>query len=221
MRGYLLLPSLLSPLAQAMQTLDDASLSAVTGQDGITLETTGGGWGGANTNVDYGQDGQTLSLKGVSNKPQSGSSVSTHTIDVVGDQLQIKHQASPQVLSVDSIQKEVKGSYSFDGLRVGSATAPLQGGTELLVLMEVFAAYDFNLDGQLTILPGGNVGDGLRYNADFFVTEGNAALTVDEVGKGLWLAGSSYEMHYRGGSVDVTNNGIELRKGTYWSKLDV
>jgi hypothetical protein len=561
MRRYLLLPLLISPLAQAMQSLDDASLSGVSGQNGITLEITGGGWGGANTNVDYSQDGQTLSLKGVSNKPQSGSSVSTHTIDVVGDQLQIKHQASPQVLSVGNIQmggsdksfgnfrafytlgstlklrgggaegvtgiavndsqlsltdvtffyrdngfdlivkgasfdtylnnvyldivgggsgtaiklnlgdtrfvasigavgldlahgdvvpgvlatpsnpdtrgtdsarsfgklnmdlklggsisvagggasgeglritpnitinnslfqyqdegvlraenfagtlsstsgitldlqqdglgsyakvafqdlhlsatlggliignpanqklgslafdlnfidqgakqnwlklraggdpnsglkgltsdlswnmansavsltdngnsiyfsglrtngtgqltvdltkscaggvstscyagtqsdtskgsynghfdglrfglKEVKGSYSFDGLRVGSATAPLQGGTELLVLMEVFPAYDFNLNGQLTILPGGNVGDGLRYNADFFVTEGNAALTVDEVGKGLWLAGSSYEMHYRGGSVDVTNNGIELRKGTYWSKLDV
>ncbi|MDO9322564.1 MAG: hypothetical protein Q7U01_13140, partial [Pseudomonas sp.] len=115
----------------------------------------------------------------------------------------------------------VKGSYSFDGLRVGSATAPLQGGTELLVLMEVFPAYDFILNGQLTIQPGGSVGDGLRYNADFLVTEGNAALTVDENGKGLWLSGTSYDMHFRDGSVDVSNNGIELRKGTYWSKLDV
>ncbi|MFZ3186194.1 MAG: DUF6160 family protein [Pseudomonas sp.] len=115
----------------------------------------------------------------------------------------------------------VKGSYSFDGLRVGSATSPLQGGTELLVLMEVFPAYDFTLNGQLTIQPGGSVGDGLRYNADFFVTEGNAALTVDENGKGLWLSGTSYEMHFRDGSLDVSNNGIELRKGTYWSKLDV
>ncbi|MBX9753436.1 MAG: hypothetical protein K2X80_01685 [Pseudomonadaceae bacterium] len=115
----------------------------------------------------------------------------------------------------------VKGSYSFDGLRVGSATAPLQGGTELLVLMEVFPAYDFTLNGQLTIQPGGSVGDGLRYNADFLVTEGNAALTVDENGKGLWLSGTNYEMHFRDGSLDVSNNGIELRKGTYWSKLDV
>src|SRR6218665_103393 len=49
----------------------------------------------------------------------------------------------------------VKGSYSFDGLRVGSATAPLQGGTELLVLMEIFPAYDFTLNGQLTLQPGG------------------------------------------------------------------
>ena len=115
----------------------------------------------------------------------------------------------------------VKGSYSFDGLRVGSADSPLQGGTELLVLMEVFPAYDFTLNGQLTIQPGGSVGDGVRYNADFLVTEGNAALTVDENGKGLWLSGTSYDMHFRDGSLDVSNNGIELRKGTYWSKLDV
>jgi len=115
----------------------------------------------------------------------------------------------------------VVGSYSFDGLRVGSANAPLQGGTELLVLMEVFPAYDFTLNGQITLQPGGLSGDGLRYNADFYISEANAAVTVDENGRGLWLAGSSYEMHYRDGSLDVSNNGVELRKGTYWAKLDV
>jgi hypothetical protein len=115
----------------------------------------------------------------------------------------------------------VRGSYSFDGLRVGQANSPLQGGTELLVLMEVFPAYDFTLNGQITLKAGGAVGDGLRYNGDFYVTEANAALTVDENGRGLWLSGSSYEMHYRDGSLDISNNGVELRKGTYWSKLDV
>ncbi|HEX5841839.1 MAG TPA: hypothetical protein VFY62_05120, partial [Pseudomonas sp.] len=115
----------------------------------------------------------------------------------------------------------VVGSYSFDGLRVGQANSPLQGGTELLVLMEVFPAYDFTLNGQITLKAGGAVGDGLRYNADFYVTEANAAITVDENGRGLWLSGSSYEMHYREGSLDISNNGVELRKGTYWSKLDV
>jgi hypothetical protein len=117
--------------------------------------------------------------------------------------------------------KNVVGSYSFDGLRVGTANAPLQGGTELLVLMEVFPAYDFTLNGQITLRPGGAVGDGLRYNADFYVSEANAAITVDENGRGLWLSGSTYEMHYRDGSLDISNNGVELRKGTYWSKLDV
>jgi hypothetical protein len=65
------------------------------------------------------------------------------------------------------------------------------------------------------------VGDGLRYNADFYITEANAAITVDENGRGLWLSGSSYDMHYREGSLDISTNGVELRKGTYWSKLDV
>ena len=117
--------------------------------------------------------------------------------------------------------KNIVGSYSFDGLRVGTADAPLQGGTELLVLMEIFPAYDFTLNGQLTLRAGGAVGDGLRYNADFYISEANAAVTVDENGRGLWLSGSTYEMHYRDGSLDISNNGVELRKGTYWSKLDV
>lgn len=117
--------------------------------------------------------------------------------------------------------KNVVGSYSFDGLRVGNANSPLQGGTELLVLMEIFPAYDFTLNGQITLKAGGAVGDGLRYNADFYVTEANAAVTVDENGRGLWLSGSSYDMHFREGSLDISNNGVELRKGTYWSKLDV
>ena len=117
--------------------------------------------------------------------------------------------------------KNVKGGYSFDGLRVGSATAPLQGGTELLVLMEIFPAYDFTMNGHITLMPGGSSGDGLRYNADILVTDAKAAVTVDETGKGLWLSGTSYDMHFRDGSLDITNNGVELKKGTYWSKLEV
>lgn len=117
--------------------------------------------------------------------------------------------------------KNVSGGYSFDGLRVGGADAPLQGGTELLVLLEIFPAYDFTLNGQLTLRPGGASGDGVRYNADFFVTDANAAITVDETGRGLWLAGTRYDMHFRDGSLDVTQAGVQLSKGTYWSTLDV
>jgi hypothetical protein len=87
--------------------------------------------------------------------------------------------------------------------------------------MEIFPAYDFTLNGQLTLQPGGSVGDGVRYNADFYITEAKAAITVDETGKGLWLSGTTYDMHYRDGSLDISNGGVELRKGTYWSKLDV
>lgn len=115
----------------------------------------------------------------------------------------------------------VVGHYSLDGIRVGQADAPLQGGTELLVLLSIFPAYDFTLNGHLTIKPGGYVGDGFGFNADFYTTEANAALNVDESSQGLWLSGAEYEMHYRDGSVDVSNQGVEFRKGTYWSKLDV
>lgn len=65
------------------------------------------------------------------------------------------------------------------------------------------------------------MGDGIGYNADFVVSDARAAITVDETGKGLWLSGTRYDMHFRDGTVDVTNNGVELRKGTYWSNLDV
>ncbi|ARU87452.1 DUF6160 family protein [Pseudomonas sp. M30-35] len=115
----------------------------------------------------------------------------------------------------------VVGRYSLDGIRVGKPDAPLQGGSELLVLLAIFPAYDFTLNGQLTIKPGGFVGDGFGFNADFYTTEANAAITVDENSQGLWLSGAEYEMHYRDGSVDVSNQGVEFRKGTYWSKLDV
>ncbi|MFJ5692224.1 hypothetical protein, partial [Providencia stuartii] len=71
--------------------------------------------------------------------------------------------------------------------------------------------YDFTLNGQITLKPGGLVGDGIGYNADFVVSDARAAITVDETGKGLWLSGTRYDMHFRDGTVDVTNNGVELR----------
>lgn len=35
------------------------------------------------------------------------------------------------------------------------------------------------MNGQITLMPGGSSGDGLRYNADFMVTNGKKAITVD------------------------------------------
>lgn len=116
---------------------------------------------------------------------------------------------------------QVVGRYSLDGLRVGRPDAPLQGGSELLVLLSVFPASDFTLNGQLTLNPGGYEEDGFGFNADFYATEANAAITVDEDSQGLWLTGAENQLHYRDGTVDVSDQGIEFRKGTYWSKLDV
>lgn len=114
----------------------------------------------------------------------------------------------------------VIGGYSLDGIRVGTSSAPLQGGTELLLLTGVFPAYDFTLNGHVTLLPGGKSGDGLRFNADVFLSNANAAVSTDEYGKGIWLTDAANEMHYRNGSVDVSSAGLEINKGESWSKLE-
>lgn len=69
----------------------------------------------------------------------------------------------------------------------------------------------------------------MRYNADFYMSEASAAVTLDGTGKGLWLSDTRYDMHFRDGSLDIRSGtgvngdkgGIELRKGEYWSQLDV
>lgn len=114
----------------------------------------------------------------------------------------------------------ITGSYSLDGIRVGTATAPLQGGTELLLLAGVFPAYDFTLWGQITVLPGGKTGDGIRFNADLQMSQINAAVSTDEFGKGIWLTDANNDMHYRNASIDVSSSGLEFNKGEYWSKLE-
>ena len=120
--------TLVSPLAQAMQALDDQALSAVSGRDGISLQTSGGGWSASSVN--YAQDGQTLSLKGVNNTPQTPGSSSTSTLDVVGDQLQVQHNGSAQMFSIDNI--ELAGSSkSFGAFRAFytlGASLKLSGG---------------------------------------------------------------------------------------------
>lgn len=123
----------------------------------------------------------------------------------------------------------VVGSYSFDGVTVGTsaqeaAAAPLQGGTELLLALEIFPAYDFTLNGSLTFLPGDpNPGDnqGFTLNGDLYATDANAALTVDENGRGIWLTDTSYEIHMRDASFTVDENGLTFNKGLTWSKISV
>lgn len=114
----------------------------------------------------------------------------------------------------------VSGAYSLDGIRVGTSSSPLQGGTELLLLAGIYPAYDFSMRGQVTLLAGGKIGDGFRFNADLFLSNVNAAVSTDEFGKGIWLTGATQEMHYRNGSVDVSSTGLEINKGESWSKLD-
>lgn len=131
--------------------------------------------------------------------------------------------------------EDLSGEYSFAGVTVGSSEeeamdAAYMGGTELLLAMEVFPAYSFKLNGNLTIAPGGQLNgagesssgsQGLTINGDLLVTEGSAALTVNEFGRGVWLTNVTYDIHMRGASLDVTEEGLTFNKGLTWSTIKV
>jgi len=129
--------------------------------------------------------------------------------------------------------KDLRGEYSFAGVTVGNSeeeamNSPYMGGTELLLAMEVFPSYSFTLNGNLTIAPGGQINSdgiggtqGLTLNGDLRITDGDAALTVDEFGDGVWLTGVTYDLHMRGASIDVTEDGLTFNKGLTWSTIQV
>ncbi|RMF13071.1 MAG: hypothetical protein D6758_13845 [Gammaproteobacteria bacterium] len=117
--------------------------------------------------------------------------------------------------------EHLKAGYRIDGLKVGDENAKLQGGSELLLALELFPAYDFTLDGHYTLGPGGANGEGITVNADLFVTEGNAALMVDENGRGIWATGVEYDQHLRNMTIDVDAQGLMLVKGEAWSTMDI
>ena len=61
--------------------------------------------------------------------------------------------------------EDLKGGYQIDGLKVGKegddmSQKSLQGGTELLLALGVFPAYDFNINGHITLGAGGKTGEG-------------------------------------------------------------
>lgn len=129
--------------------------------------------------------------------------------------------------------KDLRGEYSFSGVTVGTSEeeamdSPYMGGTELLLAMEVFPSYSFTLNGNLTIAPGGQINSdgvggtqGLTLNGDLRITDGDAAITVDEFGRGVWLTGVTYDLHMRGASIDVTEDGLTFNKGLTWSTIQV
>lgn len=134
-------------------------------------------------------------------------------------------------LRIDFI--DVRGEYSFSGVTVGTSDeeatdSALMGGTELLLALEVFPAYSFTLNGNLTIAPGGQINSdgiggtqGLTLNADLRITDGDAAISVNEENRGVWLTGVTYDLHMRGASLDVTEDGLTFNKGLSWSTIKV
>jgi len=123
----------------------------------------------------------------------------------------------------------VRAGYRLNGLRVGSEDAPLQGGTELLLALGFYPAYEFEMDGQLTLGAGGASGEGITINSDVSIRNGRAALLAapyDEGDgpaeqKGLWISDLNYESQMRDATVDVTQDGLEVVQGEAWSTMDV
>ncbi|MGM0769292.1 MAG: DUF6160 family protein [Pseudomonadota bacterium] len=123
----------------------------------------------------------------------------------------------------------VEAGYRINGLRVGSEDAPLQGGTELLLALGFYPAYEFTLDGHVTLGAGGASGDGLTINSDIRIRDGSAALIAapyDEGAgeipqQGLWLTELSFDAHLRDMTVDVTDDGLAMVSAESWSTMDV
>ncbi|MDF0751346.1 hypothetical protein NLU14_14060 [Marinobacter sp. 71-i] len=125
--------------------------------------------------------------------------------------------------------EDVNAGYRINGLRVGSDDAPLQGGTELLLALGFYPAYEFEMDGQVTLGAGGASGEGLTINSDIRIRNGRAAIIAapydegdGEISqKGLWISDLSYDAHVRDMTVDVTEEGLAIIKGEAWSMMDV
>ncbi|MCG2581062.1 MAG: hypothetical protein KA296_09325 [Marinobacter sp.] len=123
----------------------------------------------------------------------------------------------------------VKAGYRINGLQVGDEDAPLQGGTELLLALGFYPAYEFELDGQMTLGAGGASGEGLTINSDIQIRNGRAALIASPYNdgsgengqKGVWLSDLSYDGHIRDMTIDVTEEGVAFNTGESWSTLDV
>ena len=123
----------------------------------------------------------------------------------------------------------VEAGYRINGLRVGDEEAPLQGGTELLLALGFYPAYEFTLDGHVTLGAGGASGEGITINSDIRIRDGRAALIAapyDEgdgeiAQKGLWISDLNYDAHIRDMTVDVTDDGLEMVAAESWSTMDV
>lgn len=168
--------------------------------EGLSMATQ---WNLANAEVSYIDDGRRVVFSGI----QSYGSANT-TIDVRDQKIAIGIS-------------DLKGSYSVDGLRVGNKTAPIQGGAELLLSLEVYQAMDFDIDGFTEITAGGVSGGGIRIDGDYFFNNANIGLSIDENEEGIWATGVNYDVHLRDITFDVEGDGLKINRGEQWSTMDI
>jgi len=191
----------------------------VAGTQGLRLNAEWSLLSNANqSNIIYTDDGNSVMLSGLSSWGKGYVTLNVTTAGQTGgnqyfDGLRIGFE-------------NLTGGYKINGLRVGKndgtlKNQPLQGGSELLLALNVFPAYDFTVNGQMTIGPGGSSGSGITINSDIHITNGNAALTVDAAGNGLWLTGLDYDTHMRNTTLDLNAQGLVIAYGEKWSTMDV
>lgn len=168
--------------------------------EGLSMITQ---WNLANAELSYIDDGRRVVISGI----ESYGSANT-TIDVRNQKIAIG-------------VSDLIGSYSIDGLRVGNKNAPIQGGAELLLSLEVFQAMDFDIDGFTEITAGGVSGGGIRIDGDYFFNNANIGLSIDENGEGIWATGVNYDIHLRDITFDVESDGLKINRGEQWSTMDI
>lgn len=123
----------------------------------------------------------------------------------------------------------VSAGYRINGLRVGSEDAQLQGGTELLLALGFYPAYEFELDGHVTLGAGGASGEGITVNSDIRIRKGKAAIIADPYDKGageirqkgLWISELEYDAHVRDMTIDATEDGLATVTGETWNTMDI
>lgn len=170
------------------------------------------------SNIVYTEDGNSVMLSGLSSWGKGYVTANVTTAGVING-----------TEYFDGLRfgfEDLTGGYKIEGLRVGKDDGSLrdqklQGGSELLLAMGVFPAYDFTVNGHITVAPGGKAGSGITINSDIHITNGNAALTVDENGSGLWVSDLDYDMHTRNMTIDIDSKGLSIIKGESWSTMDI
>src|SRR5690554_3427217 len=188
------------------------------GPQGLRLATE---WSLRLADLSYTEDGNRVIFSGLQSWGQGDITVNVTRDEVRGntefyDGLRIGFES-------------VKAGYRINGLKVGSDDAPLQGGTELLLALGFYPAYEFELDGHITLGAGGASGEGITINSDIRIRDGKAAIIAapyDEGGgeisqKGLWISELDYDAHVRDMTIDVTGEGLAIIKGEAWSTMDI
>lgn len=188
--------------------------NAAAGPQGLRLATE---WSLKNADLSYVDDGNRVIFSGLQSWGRGDI-----TLDVT------RNQVRNGTRFYDGLRigfEDVNGGYRLNGLRVGDKNSDLQGGTELLLALSLYPAYDFELDGQVTIGAGGASGEGLTINSDIRIRNGNAAFLAapySESGqKGLWASDLSYDQHVRDMTIDVTSEGLAIITGEAWSTMDI